>query len=468
METKVVVQQQAKDPSADNRRQPPRPSPGHGGGRWLNAVIFLLVAAVLAIGGWYAYQYLSHLNGNPSGKGGAGTQPGGRGSPAFPVASAAARRADVPIYLEGLGSVTALNTVTVHTRVDGQLDKVAFTEGQLVHEGDLLAEIDPRPFQVQLMQAQGALARDEAQLANARLDLQRYEEAKDAIAEQQLDTARATVNQDEGSVKTDQGTIASANLQLAYCKVTSPITGRIGLRLVDQGNIVHASDQTGLAVITQLQPIAMNFTLSEKNLAQILPGFYAGKTLAVEAWDQDFTTKIAVGKLIAVDSQIDTTTGTLKLKATFPNEDAKLFPNQFVNARLLVNTLQGVIIVPSAAVQRSPTNTFVWILKPDSTVEMRDVVIGPVIAGRDQADRTVITTGLNEGDVVVTEGVDKLTDGAKVTPTQAGIQPADATHSVGKAGTRPGGKSHRKADQTGSATQKADEAGTAPHDQVNP
>jgi multidrug efflux system membrane fusion protein len=458
METKVADKRPADaGPSVAPRFQAAA-APAHTGSRWLTVLIFILVAAGLTVGGWYGYKFLSHLN---DGKAGAGAA----GSRGFPVTTATATRGDVPIYLEGLGSVTPLNTVTVHTRVDGQLDKVAFIEGQLVHEGDLLAEIDPRPFQVQLMQAQGALARDEALLANARLDLKRYEEAQDAIAQQQLDTARATVDQDEGNVKTDRGMIASANLQLSYCKVTSPLTGRIGLRLVDQGNIVHASDANGLAVITQLQPIAMDFTLSENNLAQILPNFYAGKTLEVQAWNQDFSTKLATGKLLAVDSQIDTTTGTLKLKAIFPNEDSTLFPNQFVNARLMVNTLHGVVTVLSAAVQRSPSTTFVYLVKPDSTVEMRDVVIGPVVAGRDTSDRTVITSGLDEGDVVVTEGVDKLTDGAKVIPTQASTQPGGA--STRPATTRPGGKGHHHHDQAGAATQEGGTGGAHP-DQVAP
>ena len=329
----------------------------------------------------------------------------------IPVTAASTRIGDIGVYLTGLGTVTAINTVTVHSRVDGQLIRVAFQEGQLVHAGDLLAQIDPRPFQVQLVQAEGQKAKDEASLKNANLDLKRYETLiqQDAIPAQQLDTQKSTVNQFEGAVKTDEGQVESAKLNLTYSRIEAPISGRVGLRLVDAGNIVHATDPNGLLVITQLQPITVIFTIPADQLPPVQKQLHAGKQLAVEAWDRDLKTKLATGTLLALDNQIDTTTGTVKIKALFPNELTTLFANQFVNARLLVDTLRSAVLAPAAAVQRSPQATFVWVIKPDSTVEMRTIEIQLT-----EGDTIAVRKGLANGESVVIDGVDKLQPGSKV------------------------------------------------------
>ena len=344
--------------------------------------------------------------------------PAPRTPPTVPVVTTKVRQGNMAIYLTGLGSVTAFNAVTARPRVDGQVIKVAFQEGQIIRQGDLLAEIDPRPFQVQLAQAEGQLAKDTAQLQNAKVDLERYKVllAQDSVAKQQLDTQIALVNQYEGVIKSDQAQIDNAKLQLTYSRITAPITGRIGLRLVDPGNVVRANDpNNGLALITQLQPISVVFNIPEDDLPQVLKKMRAGQQLTVEAYDRNLKNKLATGTLLTIDNQIDPNTGTIKCKAVFPNEDNSLFPNQFVNARLLVDTKKDASIVPAAAVQRSPQGTFVYVVKDDSTVEMRNVVVGP-----NEGDEAAIEKGLAPDEVVVIEGVDKLQRGMKVAARMAG------------------------------------------------
>jgi multidrug efflux system membrane fusion protein len=288
--------------------------------------------------------------------------------------------------------------------------EVSYKEGDIVHQGDLLAQIDPRPFQVQLTQAEGQMAKDQAALENARIDLARYETLlkQNAIPEQQVATQRSTVLQDEAAIKSDQGQIDSARLNLTYCRITAPITGRVGLRLVDPGNIVHASDANGLVVITQIQPISILFTIAEDQLPQVLQRMRT-ETLRVDAYDRDMKQKLAEGTLATVDNQIDQTTGTVRLRANFNNEDGALFPNQFVNARLLVEEKQGVVLLPSAAIQRSSSSIYVYLIQPDSTVTVRNITEGIT-----EGDQSEITSGLKAGDVVVLTGADKLQEGSKV------------------------------------------------------
>ena len=380
---------------------PERPGPPLVRRRWW---IGLLVLCLLAMG---AYAVLSKW-GQAQPHAARPEAPTARG---LPVVAVAAKRGDINVYLTGLGSVTPLNTVTVRTRVDGQLMSVRFREGQLVSTGDLLAELDPQPFEAQLTQYEGQLARDQALLANARLDLERYRVlwAQDSIPKQQLDTQESLVRQYEGAVKNDQGQVDYTRVQLAYCRITSPISGRVGLRLVDPGNIVHATDTAGLVVITQLQPIAVIFSLPEDNLPQVLAKLRAGEHSPVEAYDRAGQQKLATGSLLTVDNQIDPTTGTVRLKAEFPNADNALFPNQFVNARLLLEVKRGATLVPNHAIQRGAQGTFLYIVKADQTVAMR-----PVTLGGSQGSETAISAGLVPGEIVVTEGAEGLREGAKV------------------------------------------------------
>lgn len=309
------------------------------------------------------------------------------------------------LYLNGLGTATAFKTVTVRSRVEGELLKVHFTEGQMVREGDLLAEIDSRSFEVQRDQAEGQLARDEATLKLAKLTLDRHRDLlkSNVIAQQQLDDQAALVQQTEGAIQAVRAMLANARLQLGYCRIVAPISGRIGLRLVDQGNFVRANDATGLAVITQLQPIAVVFTIPQDEISRVLKQTRGDQVLTVDAYDRDFRTKLASGKLAAIDNQVDPTTGTLRLKAVFENEDQLLFPNQFVNARLLVDTKRDAIVIPSAAVQRGPASTFVYVVLADETVDLRNVALGP-----SEGNETSIESGLSVGEIVVTDGIDKL------------------------------------------------------------
>ncbi len=397
----------------------PRPHKSHG---WLWFLVLLVAGAA-------GYRYYVQAQPKANAAGQAEKAPSRKGATAFPVVAAPARRGDFSIYLTGLGSATAYNTVTIHSRVDGELMHVAFTEGQLVQKGDLLAEIDSRPFEAQLVQAEGQLARDQALLENARVDQIRYQSlaSQGVIARQQSDTQISMVHQYEGAIRADQGAIDNIKVNLVYCRILSPLTGRIGLRLVDQGNIVHAADANGMATITQLQPIAVIFNLAQDYLPEIMQKWRAGVTLPVEAWDRDLKQRIAVGKLLTVDNAIDPGTGTARLKAEFANLDNSLFPNQFVNARLLIETRRGVVIAPSAAVQHSPTASFVYVVKEDKTVEMRTVTPGPV-----QGDDALIEDGLKAGEVVVIDGVDKLQQGTRVEVRMAG--PAN-----GKNQPRPSG-----------------------------
>jgi multidrug efflux system membrane fusion protein len=340
--------------------------------------------------------------------------------PTVPVAAAPAKVGDLNQYISAIGSVTAYNTVTIKSRVDGQLEQVNFTEGQIVKAGDLLAQIDPRPFQVQLTQAEGTLAKDEASLINARALLARDKELfnQQIIARQDLDNQVAAVGQFAGTIESDKGAVDNAKLQLVYSRITSPISGRVGLRLVDAGNIIHATDANGLAVITQLQPIAVDFSIPEDNLPSLQNAMKANPQLQVEANDRDLKHKLAVGTLLTTDNQIDQSTGTIKLKASFPNEDSSLFPNQFVNARLLVSTIHNAILIPAAGLQRSQQGSFVYVVKPDHTVEMRAVTVFAT-----QGDVIAIGKGLAAGDMVVTDGVDKLQQGSKVNVQTAAVPP---------------------------------------------
>ncbi len=399
----MEVNKAAEDQAASARARPRR--------RWLWVAV-----VVLGMGAAYLFW---HRGANTASAGRPNTR-NARGPMVIPVVGAKAQRGDLNVVLTGLGSVTPIYTVTVKSRVDGQLTKVLYKEGQVVQRGMLLAEIDPRPFQVQLMQAEGQLAKDQSALDNARLDLQRYETLAphNAIPQQQVATQKALVEQYQGTVKTDEGQVASAKLNLAYCQITAPVTGRVGLRLVDPGNMVHATDQNGLLVITQVQPISVVFTLAEDQLPAVFRHMASGQRLGVTAYSRDNKTKLAEGSLSSIDNQIDPTTGTVKLRATFDNRDNALFPNQFVNVGLLVERKRGVTMVPTAAIQRNAANTYVYLVKPDSTVTVRNIGVGTT-----EGDQSEVASGLSPGDVVVMTGVDKLQEGSKVTVHLAGEKP---------------------------------------------
>jgi membrane fusion protein, multidrug efflux system len=390
------------------------PSTAPAKSRWW---VWLVVVGLIAAGVWYvrgrAPQAASATPGGVPGLGGLGAGPG---SFVVPVVVATATKGDLPVFYNGLGTVTALNTVTVRTRIDGELINVAFKEGQFVKQGDLLAEIDSRPYKVQLEQAQGQLAKDLAARKDAEVNLERYKLLfkEGVIPQQQLDTQGASVGQFDGAIQTDQANIDNAKLNIAYCRITAPISGRVGLRLVDSGNMVHASDSNGLLVITEVQPIAVVFSLPQDQLPAVYSRLRNGQELSVEAYDRDNTSKIASGKLLTIDNQIDPTTGTYKLKSIFSNTDNSLFPNQFVNVHLLVDTKKNVVIVPTSAILRGSQGIYVFAVGADNTVKVRNLTVAET-----NGNVTGISKGLSAGEVVVTDGQDKLQDGSKVEPRTA-------------------------------------------------
>ncbi|PRG73053.1 multidrug transporter subunit MdtA [Burkholderia multivorans] len=407
----------------DNQQKPTPPSndPAPAAARRSRCRLTAAALAVVVIGGllwWHPW------NRTPAGKPGAGSAASsaggghrGRGGPAAmanvpqPVQVAAATRGEMPVVLSALGTVTPLANVTVKTQLSGYLQSVAFKEGQIVKKGDLLAQIDPRPYQVALENAEGTLARDQALLATARLDLKRYRTllSQDSIASQTVDTQASLVKQYEGTVKTDQAAVDSAKLNLTYARITAPVSGRVGLRQVDPGNYVTPGDTNGIVVITQLQPMSVIFTTSEDNLPQILKQVNAGQKLSVTAYNRNNTIPLETGSLETLDNQIDTSTGTVKLRATFDNKEGLLFPNQFVNTRLLVDVIRDATIVPTSAVLTGSIGQFVYIVKPDNTVTVRKVKVGPV-----DGERTSIVDGVAVGERVVTDGSDRLREGAKI------------------------------------------------------
>ena len=346
----------------------------------------------------------------------------GDGKP-LPVQASVAKIGDIDVSINALGTVTARTTATVKSRVDGLLLRVPFHEGQLIKAGGLLAEIDPRPFQVLFDQAKGQLIRDQALLDEAKLDLDRYRGllAKDSIAKQQVDVQEALVRQYEGTVKTDKAQLDNTQLNLDFTHITAPVSGILGFRQVDAGNMIHAADATGLVVITQTQPIYVVFTITADDISAVVAHMRTSETLTVDAFDRDGKNKLATGKLLTIDNQIDVTTGTVKLKAEFTNADNKLFPNQFVNARLHVNTLHKAILIPVAAIQRGTQGTFVYVVGQDQSVSVRTITLGPV-----SGDMVAVVKGLAEGEQVVTDGTDKLREGAKVEVTTPGAH-ADAS-----------------------------------------
>jgi multidrug efflux system membrane fusion protein len=369
---------------------------------------------------------------------------GGFQPPPTVVNIAVATEGTLPDYITALGTATALNTATVRSRVDGALIKVNFEEGQAVKEGDVLAEIDPRPFEIEAQQAEGQLVRDRALLNNARLDLQRYQEAHEAVTPQQVDAAKASVAQYEGAVKSDEGALASAHLQLSFCKVIAPISGRAGLRQVDAGNLIRSSDANGIVVITQIQPIAIVFSVPEDKLPGVAAAMRKGQKLEVEIFDRSLKNKLTTGELTAIDNQIDPTTGTVKMKALAPNDDYTLFPNQFVNVRMLIEVEKDVLLLPSTAIQISGSDRYVYVLnKEDSTVERRAVKVG-----NSQGMFTAVVDGIAKGETVATDSLDRLQTGATVVirdqaQVDAALKPAAPGAGARPAGQRNGEKSRR-------------------------
>jgi multidrug efflux system membrane fusion protein len=380
-----------------------------------------IVVAILIVAGLFAWHPWNRGGANnpqqQAGGGRRGGGPGGPGGPGMPappqpVHVATVTQGEMPVVINSLGTVTPLASVTVKTLLNGTLQDVAFQEGQMVKKGDVLAQIDPRPYEISLRNAQGTLAKDQALLQTARLDLKRYQMllSQDSIASQQVDTQASLVQQLEGTVKADQASVDTFRLDLTYARITAPVSGRVGLRQVDPGNYVTTSDTNGVVVITQLQPISVIFTTSEDNLTAILKPLHAGTKMSVTAYDRANTTSLESGYLETIDNQIDTTTGTVKLRARFDNKESMLFPNQFVNTKLLVDVIKDATIVPTPAVLNGSSGAFVYVVKPDNTVTVRNVKIGPV-----DGERTSIKTGLQVGERVVIDGSDRLKEGAKIT-----------------------------------------------------
>lgn len=454
-EKQSAVSQPHRDPASPPPKGQPRPGsatpggpglpPGPRPGRrrlWVAvAVILVLLAA-----GWYWYSHRAPAGQQaaqagaggrmPAAPGGPG-RPGGFSAPSAPVVVSPVLQRDMDVVLNGLGNVTPVASVTVRAQVSGPLQRVLFKEGQMVKAGDVLAEIDPRPFQAALDQALGQLARDQALLQNARLDQQRYRTLlqQDSIAKQQVDTQDALVRQYEGVVKTDQANVDNARLQLGYTRIKAPASGRIGLRQVDPGNIVSTSDANGIALITQIQPIAVLFSIPEDNLHAVLRQLNAGQTLAVQAWDRQARNKLADGALLTTDNQIDTTTGTIRLKAVFRNEDGMLFPNQFVNVRMRVDTLKNATVIPVAAIQRGQQGIFVYVVDADNKVRVQTVELGP-----SDGEYTAVLRGLRANQRVVVDGADRLREGMTVET----VDPAARAQAVAPASEpRARGRRHR-------------------------
>lgn len=411
---------------------------GSNKSRWA-AVLVVAIIAGAAYWFWQGREAASTPSATSAGPGPGGGRPGRFGAALAPVQAATATSEAVPRYLSGLGTVTAANTVTVRSRVDGQLLAIHFTEGQQVKAGDLLAEIDPSQFNVALAQAEGQLAKDRATLANARRDLARYQQLvkTNLVSRQELDTQQSLVSETQGTIKADEAAVASAQLQLNWSRITAPIDGRVGLKQVDIGNQISSGDTTGIVVLTQTHPIDVVFTLPENQIATVVQAQKAGKKLVVEAWDRTNKQKISEGSLLSLDNQIDVTTGTIKLKARFTNQDDALFPNQFVNAKMLVDTEQNAVVIPTAALQMGNEGHFVWVLNDENKVSKHTVT-----PGIQDSLKVVINAGLSAGDRVVTDGIDRLTEGAKVEVVEAqdavtAAEPAKATsREYGQKGAR--------------------------------
>jgi len=411
-------------------------------------IVPILVLALVAGLWWFNRQQdVPSFSGGPGGPGGGkggSSKRGGRFGPLgpMPVLVTPAKQSDIKVYLNGLGAVTPITTVTLHSQISGYLLDVNFTEGQDVKKGDLLALIDPRPYQVAQEQAEGNLIQAQAQLTEAKLDLERYKALakQDSIAEQQVDTQSALVSQDVGLVKTDQAALDNAKLNLVYCHIVAPVDGRVGLRLVDKGNYVSASDSTGLVVLTQLHPITVIFTLPEDNIPDIVKQMKTGQPIPVDAFDRTVTTQLASGTLQTIDNVVDPTTGTVKLRASFENQDDILFPSQFVNVRMLLTTLHDVLVIPSSAIERGEQGTFVYLVQADNTVTARSIKVGIT-----EGERVQVLSGLQAGDKVVIDGADRLKEGSEVQMQTA----SEADPTAGHAKSAPGDARKKRKGQYG-------------------